>query len=291
MRGRCGHSPLTFQKKGFTMASVLDDLSTGALSRVSAEHYFDSFTCFSVIPDVEVDKGEDMIRVVSPGIPNWLTNTVLRCRLSGDNVDSVIDETNEYFYARGVLPYWRLCPGDLPNDLEARLAKKGLSLEAEEPAMAVDLRKLDQDMRMPGGFIIEHVTDAATMKEKHIWITQLGMGKSLGTLLMDMFSTYGFDSASDWQHYIGSLNGKPVSCASVFYATGVAGIYAVITLPEVRRQGIGSAVTLQVLLDARERGCRVGVLQSSKMGYNMYRRLGFETCFKIKTYVPSEPRN
>ncbi len=273
------------------MTNVFYDLSANALSRVSAEHYFDSFTFFSTVPDVEVYKGEDMVRVVSPGIPNWLTNTVLRCRISDDKIDSVIDETNEYFYARGVLPYWRLCPGDLPNDLESRLIKKGLSLKAEEPAMAVDLRKLNQDIRMPDGFTIEHVTDPATMKEKHIWITQLGTGKSLGTLVMDLWSAYGFNPDADWQHYIGLLHERPVSCASVFYSAGVAGIYAVDTLPEIRRQGIGSATTLRALLDARERGYRVGLLQSSEMGYNMYRRLGFETCFKIKTYAPPKPQH
>lgn len=79
------------------MEDVFNDLSADALSRVSAAHYFDSFTCFSVIPDVEVYRGADMIRVVSPGIPNGLTNTVLRCRLSADNADASIDETNEYF--------------------------------------------------------------------------------------------------------------------------------------------------------------------------------------------------
>ncbi|MGH2606372.1 MAG: GNAT family N-acetyltransferase, partial [Anaerolineales bacterium] len=92
---------------------------------------------------------------------------------------------------------------------------------------------------------------------------------------------------SRWQHYLAMLNGRAVSWASVFYATGVAGIYAVGTAAEARRQGIGSAVTLRALLDARERGYRVGMLQSSEMGYNVYRRLGFETCFRIKTYVPA----
>jgi len=267
------------------MANVLGDLSPNTLSKVSADHYFDSFTCFSVVPDVEVHRAEDMIRVVSPGIPNWLTNTVLRCRLSADIVDTVIDETNEYFSARGVVPYWRLCPGDSPLDLEGRLIEKGLALAAEQPAMAVDLQKLNQGVTPPDGLIIERVTDASTMKEKHGWIRQLGVGKSLGTLLMDLFSAYGFDADSDWQHYIGVLGGTPVSWASVFYATGVAGIYAVGTVPKARRQGIGSAMTLQGLLDARERGYRVGLLQSSEMGFNVYRRLGFETCFKIKTYV------
>ena len=268
------------------MTDVFSDLSVAAMSRVSVDHYFDSFTCFSVVPDVEVYRGEDMIRVVSPGISNALTNTVLRCRLSADNADRVIDETNEYFYARGVVPYWRLCPGDLPADLGVRLEQKGLALEEEQPAMAVDLQKLNQDVRTPAGLKIERVSNAATLKEKHVWISRFAEGKSLATLLIHMFSVYGFDPESDWQHYIGVLNGRPVSCASVFCATGVAGIYAVLTLPEARRQGIGSLLTLQALLGARERGYRVGVLQSSEMGYNVYRRLGFETCFKIKTYVP-----
>lgn len=267
------------------MVNVFADLSEDALSRVSEDHYVDSFTCLSLVPDIEVYKGEDMVRVVSPGIPNWLTNTVLRCRLSTDNADTVIEETNEHFYSRGVMPYWRLCPSDLPSDLEERLTKKGLSLEAEQPAMAADLEKLNRDIRTPDGLKIERITDAEMMKEKHVWISQFGEGKALGTLLVDVWSPYGFDTDSDWQHYIGILNGKPVSCASVFYATGVTGIYAVSTLPEARRQGIGSAITLRALLDARERGYRVGMLQSSEMGYNVYRRLGFQTCFKIKVYV------
>lgn len=273
------------------MANIFADLSEDALSRVSKDHFFDSLTCFSVLPDVEVYKGDDMIRVVSPGIPNFLTNAVFRCLLSADNVDAVIDETDEYFSSRGVAPHWRLCPGDLPADLEEHLAKKGFSLEAEEPAMAVDLEKLNQDIRTPDGFMIERVTDAATLKEKNVIISRFGMGRSLGSLLVDLFSAYGFDSDSDWQHYIGVLNGKPVSCSSAFYARGVAGIYMVATQPEARRQGIGSATTLQALLDARERGYRVGVLQSSEMGHTVYRRLGFATCFKIKTYVPAESQS
>jgi ribosomal protein S18 acetylase RimI-like enzyme len=272
------------------MGDVFADLNTDALSRVSADHYFDSFTCFSVVPDVEVYRDQAMIRVVSPGIPNWLTNTVLRCRFSGDNADTLIDEICAYFSGKGVVPYWRLCPGDQPSDLAARLAKRGFTLVEEQPAMAVDLEQLNQDIITPDGLVVDRVTDADSMKEQHGWIRQLGTGKSLGTLLMAMWSTYGFTSESAWQHYIGLLNGKPVAWASVYYATGVAGIYAVGTLPNARRQGIGSAITVQALLAARERGYRVGVLQSSDMGYNVYRRLGFETYFQIKTYVLAESR-
>lgn len=269
------------------MHNVLSDLSPATLSKVSEDHYVESFTCFSVVSGVEVYAGEDMIRVVSPGIANSLTNTVVRCRLSADNVDTVIEETNEYFRSRGVVPHWRLCPSDLPPDLGERLAAKGLSLVEEQPAMAIDLEKVNPDIRAPDGLKIERIADVEMLKESHGWIRQLGGGKSLGTLLVDVWSVYGFDAESRWQHYIAMLNGRPVSWASVFYATGVAGVYAVGTLAEARRQGIGSAITLRALLDARERGYRGGMLQSSEMGYNVYRRLGFETRFKIKVYVPA----
>ena len=99
------------------MINVFTDTSEDARSRVSEEHYFDSFLCFSAVPDVQVHKGEDMIRLASPGIPNWLTNTVLRCRLSTGKVDATIEESNDYFRSRGVMPHWRPCPGDVRTDL------------------------------------------------------------------------------------------------------------------------------------------------------------------------------
>jgi ribosomal protein S18 acetylase RimI-like enzyme len=275
---------MKLQEKRAAAPRVFSDFSNHTMARVSEDHFFESLTCFSILPDVQVHEGIEMIRVMSPGIPNWLTNAVFRCRLSPDKLDAAIAATNEYFSSEGVTPHWRLCPGDSPTDLEAHLIRQGLSLEEVEPAMAIDLENLNLDGRTPEGFVIERVADAATLKERNVVISKVGAGRSLGTLLMELFIAYGFESDSAWQHYIGVLNGKPVSCASVFYATGVAGIYMVETVAEARRQGIGSAITLQALLDARERGYRVGLLQSSEMGYEVYRRLGFKTCFKIKTY-------
>jgi ribosomal protein S18 acetylase RimI-like enzyme len=277
--------------KGLTMVNIFTDTSPDGLKDISIAHYFDSFTCFSVVPGIEVYQGDDMIRVISPGIPNWLTNTVLRCRLSAEAVDTAIDETVAYFESQGVKPYWRLCPGDLPADLEHRLVNKGFSLVDEQPAMAADLTKLKDNLKTPEGLIIEHLSDATTMRAKHGWIRQLGTGKTLGTLIIDFWSAFGFSLDSDWQHYLGLVDGKPVSWASLFYCTGVAGIYAVGTIPEARRQGIASLITHYALLEARQRGYIIGVLQSSQMGYNMYRRLGFETCFSIKTYTLREPHS
>jgi ribosomal protein S18 acetylase RimI-like enzyme len=251
----------------------------------SLENHLDSFTCLSVVPGIEVNQGEKMTRIVSPGIPNWLSNAVLHCRLSEAEADEVIDRTVEYFLARGVKPYWRICPGDLPPDLGKRLENKGFILASKQPAMAANLDRLTRENETKDGFTIERLISLEEVREKNGWIRSLGEGKTLGTLILKLLGYYGFDPDSDWQHYIGLHHGEPVSWASIFYSSGAAGVYAVGTIPEARRQGFGSALTLHALRNAREKGYKIGVLQSSPMGYNLYKRLGFETCFMIRTYT------
>jgi len=37
-------------------------------------------------------------------------------------------------------------------------------------------------------------------------------------------------------------------------------------------------------IDAVERGYKIGILHSTQMGYNMYKRLGFEEICKLVSY-------
>lgn len=66
-----------------------------------------------------------------------------------------------------------------------------------------------------------------------------------------------------------------ISTSSIFFGTGVAGVYSVVTLPEPRGEGVGAVLTLNPLLFACEVGYRIGVLQSSEMGCKVFERLGF----------------
>ena len=85
--------------------------------------------------------------------------------------------------------------------------------------------------------------------------------------------------------YLALLNGKPVGTSQLFTSGGVAGIYNVSSIPEARGQGVGTAITLSPLLEACERGYHVGVLQASSMGYNVYRKLGFEDFGKLSVFL------
>jgi ribosomal protein S18 acetylase RimI-like enzyme len=86
------------------------------------------------------------------------------------------------------------------------------------------------------------------------------------------------------RNYIGYLDGKPVATSCLFFGGGAAGIYSVSTLPEFRGEGIGAAMTVMPLLDARAMGYRIGTLQSSEMGFNVYKRLGFRHLCQIENF-------
>ena len=69
---------------------------------------------------------------------------------------------------------------------------------------------------------------------------------------------------------------------------GVAGIHAVTTVPEFRGHGIGTAMTLSPLIDARRMGYAIGVLFSPEMAVGVYRRLGFQEYGKGYIYLWQE---
>jgi ribosomal protein S18 acetylase RimI-like enzyme len=155
---------------------------------------------------------------------------------------------------------------------------------ADVAGMAVRLPALSEKLTRPSDLTVEQVRDVKTL-DQWIQVLTIGLGVSVsvGTLFFDVLSSLGFELP--WRHYIGRLMGKPVACSSLLLGAGVAGIYFVATVPEARGQGIGTALTLVPLLDARAMGYRIGVLGSTQMGLGVYQRLGFREYSKFGIYI------
>jgi GNAT superfamily N-acetyltransferase len=81
--------------------------------------------------------------------------------------------------------------------------------------------------------------------------------------------------------YLASVDGKPVGVTLMLYTQGVAGIYAVATLPSHRKQGICSALLSRAVRDGRERGYRTLCLQvvQGSDAEKLYTHLGFVPMF------------
>lgn len=151
--------------------------------------------------------------------------------------------------------------------------------------MAADLLNLNEQISFPAGLVIERVSNEYDLQ---VWTQTLAAGFGEGGIEANwvgaMYQQIGFDEQGAWHHYLGRLNGEPVATTSMFIAQGVAGIYFVFTHPQARRKGIGAAITLAALQDARAKGYRVGILGASSMGYAVYQRLGFQEYCRFHLY-------
>jgi len=58
----------------------------------------------------------------------------------------------------------------------------------------------------------------------------------------------------------------------------------VATIPEVRGKGIGSCMTVALLLEAFDAAYRVGILNATRMRYPVYVRLGFKQYCLLTSY-------
>ena len=165
-------------------------------------------------------------------------------------------------------------------DWGTQLKAYGLVYDQDYACMAADLLALNEEFNQPENLIIEPISDKEILNH---WINSaligFGLSSNSDKTCLDLFSGLGFDMPL--RNYVGLMDGKPVATSQLFLAAGVAGIYWVTTIPEARRQGIGMALTLAPLREARAMGYRIGVLHPSDMGRGVYRRLGFNEYGKL----------
>jgi GNAT superfamily N-acetyltransferase len=156
--------------------------------------------------------------------------------------------------------------------------------------MAVDLSALNEDLPMPAGLTIQAVDHIEALEQwAYAAIVGFGHPDTEVKIWFDLFADLRF--GLPLRHYVGIVNGRPVATSELFLGAGVAGIYVVATVPEARRQGIGAALTLAPLREARAMGYRIGTLHASSMGLGVYRRLGFREYCRMSHYVWSSERS
>jgi ribosomal protein S18 acetylase RimI-like enzyme len=93
--------------------------------------------------------------------------------------------------------------------------------------------------------------------------------------------------ATPFHLQVARLDGEIAVAALAFDHDGDCGIYNVETLEHARRRGLGTAITLLQLHDARARGCQTASLQATPMAERVYASLGFRDLGRILEYVPN----
>jgi GNAT superfamily N-acetyltransferase len=168
--------------------------------------------------------------------------------------------------------------------VEGALCAMGFSRALTLPAMAVSI-----DALAPVVLPTNCRWQRATAEDAAEYTSLLASCFELPEGLARRFSpeTIGADPAIDApiQWFAVRDNGRMVATSMIFLADGLAGVYNVTALPEVRGRGIGAFATAQALREASKLGYAVGVLQASAAGYPVYRKLGFEDFGMLPMYM------
>jgi len=245
-----------------------------------AYHY-----CLGHSPSVELSIGR-YLKWLMTDLPDHFMNLVVCTRLPSEGADELIESALAYFRSMSIKKFsWLTHEGVPSTELSKTLLAHGLTFrESFATEMAVDLSLLPEDQPSHFGLRIVPVEDEYTLRQ---WIHIASVGFKISDEFEKVWYDFFLDSIfiPQFRTYLALLNGKPVGTSQLFLSEGVAGIYNVTCLPEARGQGIGSAVTLAPLLDAREMGYRIGILQASIQGYGVYRRLGFQDFGNLSLYL------
>jgi ribosomal protein S18 acetylase RimI-like enzyme len=84
--------------------------------------------------------------------------------------------------------------------------------------------------------------------------------------------------------WLGMSQNNPVSTTLTFEKENTFGLYMVSTLAEMQGQGFGQSIVQNALDYAKSIGCEELVLQSTRAGINLYKKMGFEEVEKLVIY-------
>jgi hypothetical protein len=219
-------------------------------------------------------------------LPSAYFNGVARAQLTAGAADTRIALVQARLRQYGVPGTWWILPSSQPDDLERRLLAQGFTGPAEMPGMSIDLDSIADDLAPPAAEVtIERVRDAAQLAAyAEAGTAGWDMSSAMATGMRDALLRMEVTEHSPTRMYLARLDGAPVATSLLVLGGGVAGIYNVGTVEHARHRGIGAAVTVAPLRDARALGYRVGVLQASALGAPVYRRLGFQDDFTVRGY-------
>ena len=161
-----------------------------------------------------------------------------------------------------------------------------------EPGRPAQLMLLDDPAGITprgslAGLEIERVTSSALADT---FVSVVGDGFGAPREFYRSFAAAGVWDSASVASYIGWLGSEPVASASTVTSGCTVGLYQVATIPGFRRKGLGDALARHALEAAAAQGAEEAALQSTSMGFRIYRRVGFESAFSYRTWYSAARR-
>ena len=275
---------------GLSEEVVPGDAGTEELVEAVDRHQSETAIRWTEIQGGVVVDTPGYVRTINPGVRVPFANGVHRMRLRTDDVADAIRENTEAFREHDVPALWWLSPLTTPNDVDRELAANGWRFDDSMPWMAATIDRVRWPQTPPGLQIVRVNGEALHAAWLAGMAAGFGMRGAEEHAMTALAAAVGYGEDAEWVRWAGFLDGRAVASSGLMLGGGVAGIYNVATAPEVRRRGIGAAMTAAAIAEGRAREYQVAVLGASSLGMGVYRRMGFTEVSRNRVHVLPERR-
>ncbi len=196
-----------------------------------------------------------------------------------------IESAAVYFEARGLSWSVWLCEDWLEDAVRRKapaiIAEQGLHLVTAIPGMTAE-HILPPQRPLPA-VECRRVNDEATrFAFDHIMSAAFDIPFTISRQIYGSANTW----AGELRGYVGFVGGNPVTTAATLATGGAVGLYAVGTLPVCQKRGYGEAIVRCALAEAcAASGIERCVLESTRAGLRLYRRLGYKAVTRYSVYA------
>lgn len=226
-----------------------------------------------------VDDTPNMLRVVTPGLPETLMNIVMRYHSPQPVTIADVEGAIAPFRQHGLPFQWWLIRDDAPAGLREQIYTIGMRSWGGATMMYLALTGWDASYpSAPPGVSYSRVS---TSPEQNAALH----------IVSRVFETPSFPM-SRWTSenpafalYLAHWGNHPVATVAALPAGETIGIYHVATLPDARRRGIAGNLLLLALRDAQTAGYTTATLTATPEGQHLYTQLGFRACGLLEQWM------
>lgn len=257
--------------------------------QLADENWVEFLAYLGTSPLAESSFADDLVWVIT-GVHDNTYNGVLRTRLADADADRAIFEALERFRMRKIPHLWCIESDDQPADLAQRLEAQGCKQLDAGVGMAADLLTLNEQINPVPGLVVKRVIDEAGLAswfDAHPYFSEDDVPVEIR---QSLYISFGFGGDRPLRFYVAEISGQAVGGFGLFTGSRAAGIYDLNVVSHMQRQGIGTAMTLAALQEARKLEYRIAVLGPTPESIKMYEHLGFvlHRSVQVSYFLPLE---
>ncbi|HLS31913.1 MAG TPA: GNAT family N-acetyltransferase [Flavobacteriaceae bacterium] len=204
--------------------------------------------------------------------------------LNDDYAEEMLERANVFFEDLN-LDYTIWVRDHADFKLEELLKKSGWKPSRIPGSAVMIIEEKIKKAELPKGFKVEKVIDRYHINDFGKVVKQ-AFDKTR-PLINQMLKTEETLIDDNIIAYVVYEENIPVSAVMTVFSEDTAGIYWVATVEQARGKGLGSFVTQIATNMSFDRGKSLVILQASELGEGVYKKLGFQTITRYRTYTVS----